>query len=380
MEKVKVLLVGIGGYGENYIKEFLEKDIENAELFGIADPFLFKSPYADKIKEKNIRTSSSPEEFYLKYGKVDLTVISSPIHTHYRYIVSAFENGSNVLVEKPVVISLSLMDDLIKREKESGLFALVGYQMSYQRDLMALKKDVMSGIFGKPLRMKSMRLMRRGSSYYKRNGWAGKLNCHGMNIFDSPLSNACAHQVQTMLYLLSSDAEPSVDVSSVEGFLYKGKPDIENFDAASIIINTAIGVPLYYYTAHSIKEVKIGPISEYEFENATVFDEGGSFKAVFKDGSVKDYSAIDKGDRLQKLYDAIDASRGSEIRPCTLKSTLSHIKTVILTESLPVYLRYDAEKIEENGDVFYAIPGLEKSFKEMYESWNVEKLEFSSLA
>ena len=40
MESVKVLLVGIGGYGENYIKEALEKTSECYSLVGVVDPFI----------------------------------------------------------------------------------------------------------------------------------------------------------------------------------------------------------------------------------------------------------------------------------------------------------------------------------------------------
>lgn len=372
MSKAKVLLVGIGGYGENYIKEFLERDIPNAELVGVADPFIDKSPYRSEIEKRGIAICRSPESFYLEHGKVDLTVISSPIHTHYGYIVSAFKAGSNVLTEKPVVIDLGKLDHLIALEKETGLFASVGYQLCFSRDVLKLKEDILSGVFGKPLRMKSIRMMRRGDKYYARNGWAGKLKCHGDYVFDSPVSNACAHQIQNMLYLLGPTMEGTADVVSVDAGLYKGRPQIENYDAASLLIKTDRDVDILYWTAHCIDEAKVGPRSEFEFENATIYEDSNSFKAVFRDGREIDYSLLDKGDRMQKLYDSIDAALDGSRPCCTLSTSRAHVKAVLLAEKHPVYLCYDAEKKTlPDGDGYYSVPGLSERFQSDYRDWKI---------
>lgn len=371
MEKVSVLLIGIGGYGENYLKEFLEKDIPDAYVKGIADPFAFKSPFYNEIVANGIPVYSSPEEFFLKSGKADLAVISSPIHTHYRYIVTALDNGSNVLTEKPVVISVAKMKELVAKESASKGFVAVGYQQCYARDVLALKKDILDGLFGRPLRMRSLRLMRRGDKYYSRSGWAGKLACHGEYVFDSPLANACAHQVQNMLFLCGSSMDESADVAGLDGVLYKGRPSIENFDAAALKIHSENNVEMYYYTAHCLDAKKIGPIGTYEFENGTIEEDCGSFIAHMNDGSVKDYSLIDKGDRMQKLYDAINGVKTGERPHCTLQSAIPHVKTVILAEALPVYLRYDAVRKSEGDDGYYAIPGLEEEYLDCYRNWKL---------
>ncbi len=371
MDKVTVLLIGIGGYGENYVKEFLEKDIPDASLKGIADPFAFKSPYYEEIQKRGIPVYASPEEFYLKSGKADLAVISSPIHTHCRYIITALDNGSSVLTEKPVVISIEKMKDLVEREKKAPGFVAVGYQQCYARDVLALKKDILSGVFGRPLRMRSLRLMRRGDKYYSRSGWAGKLSCHGEYVFDSPLANACAHQVQNMLFLAGDTLDSAADVSDVDGVLYKGRPSIENFDAAALRITMANGAEAYYYTAHCVDAKKIGPIGTYEFENGTIEEDSGVFIAHMKDGSVRDYSAIDKGEKMQKLYDAIEGVRTGERPHCTLEASIPHIKTVLLAEDLPVYLRYDAVRKSADDDAYYSVPGLEEEYLECYRNWKL---------
>lgn len=378
MDKVKVLLVGVGGYGEHYLKEFLNVGIDKAELVAIADPFFEKSVFKEEVERRNIPVFSSPEEFFEKGNRVNLTVISSPIHTHIDYTSLALRYKSNVLVEKPVDIEESNIDRLIKEEKESGLFVAVGYQLCFARDVIALKKDILSGMFGKPIRMKTTRMMRRGDIYYSRNGWAGKLKCHGIDVFDSPLANACAHQIENLIYLLGDKMETTCKVTGIEGCLFKGRPSIENFDACSVKIKTDIGVDAYFWTSHSIDESGVGPFSEIEFENATIYEDKNKFKAVFKDGTVKDYSTIDKGVYLQKLYDSIDCCLTGERPSCTLITSKEHAKVVKMAEKLPLYIRYDAVRKEtEDGDGYYVVPKMVEQFLEDYNAWQLTKPDFN---
>ena len=366
---VKVLLAGAGGYGVNYLKELLSGKVEDAVLSGIADPFFHDSPY--RAEAGDIPVTDSPAEFYARCGKADLTVISSPVHTHYRYTKEALAIGSDVLVEKPVVISLPLLDDLIKLEKESGHFVAVGYQLCFSRDILQMKKDILSGLYGKPLRMRSIRLMRRGDAYYSRNSWAGRFSSGGEYVLDSPLSNACAHQMQNMLFLLGDDMSATADVESVDGFLCKGRPSIENFDAAAIRAETDKGVPCFFYAAHCVDEKKVGPDSTYEFDKGRIVEKQDVYKGYLDDGTVIDYSPL-RTQGLQKLYDAVAAVKTRERPFCTLSSSRAHVKTVLLAEDLPVRLAWDAErKMDDKGDFYYSVPGLSATFQESYMNWSI---------
>ena len=73
--EVKVLLCGMGGYGENYVREYLTRDVASSVLVAIADPFAERSPLYGEVWEKGIPVFSSPEEFY-NQGSADLCVIS----------------------------------------------------------------------------------------------------------------------------------------------------------------------------------------------------------------------------------------------------------------------------------------------------------------
>ena len=186
---VKILLLGICGYGSNYIKEISERDIPGIKIEGICEVVPNAADLYPIIKEQNIPIYQTPEDFY-KEHTADLAVVSTPIHLHYSQIVTCLTHGSNVLTEKPVCTSVEGARKLEQLEKETGKFISVGYQLNYSRDVLALKQDILDDRFGKPIYMKALHAMRRGDKYYARNSWAGHIDVKGCAVNDSPFNNA----------------------------------------------------------------------------------------------------------------------------------------------------------------------------------------------
>lgn len=380
---VNVLLCGMGGYGENYVKEYLGRDVEGSRLVAIADPFAEKSPLYQAVKEKQIPLYQSPEAFFLQH-KAGLTIVSSPIHTHYPYIMTALRHGSNVLTEKPVCFNVDQIREMMAESGRQGKFVAVGYQLCYSRDVLALKRDILSGMYGAPKRMKTLRLMRRDDIYYRRNAWAGKFFAHGEKVLDSPFCNACAHQAQNELFLLGRKMDETAVVEKVEGVTVKVRPDIENYDTAALCITTTDGIPCYYYTSHAVDEQKVGPVSVFEFEQGTITEAGHGFVARGLNGSVmKDYSTMDKGERMEKLYEAVRCVQEGKEPVCTLKTGMEHTRAVLMAQEIGItdLSGRAVEKKDEKGSSYYTLPGLTALLEKSYETWTVpmdfEKLIFS---
>ena len=373
--EVKVLLCGMGGYGENYVREYLTRDVASSVLVAIADPFAERSPLYGEIREKGIPVFSSPEEFY-NQGSADLCVISSPIHTHFPYVMTALEHGSNVLTEKPVCFDRAQFDEMEKRSAETGLFVAVGYQQCFSRDVLALKKDILDGVYGKCLRMKTIRLMRRNDLYYGRSSWAGAVRCGGELVYDSPFTNACAHQFQTMAFLLGKTMEESTTVSGCEGSLVKIRPDIENCDTVQLKFTTTDGVELYYYASHAVDDAKVGPLSVYEFENGTVTEAEGGFTGKLNDGKTIDYTIVPKGERLEKLWECVRCTQEHKSPVCTLKTSRTHTEAVLLAQKPGVKdcSEKAIRKTDDKGSFYYTTKGLSQILQNAYAQWRIAEI------
>ena len=115
MDHVKILLVGIGGYGSLYVNALLNETSGKYLLEGCVDPYPERCARYQELTARNIPVYGSMRDFYNEHD-ADLAVISTPIHLHYPMILEALANKSNVLCEKPLCGDEKLLTPLLDAE------------------------------------------------------------------------------------------------------------------------------------------------------------------------------------------------------------------------------------------------------------------------
>lgn len=369
MEPIEILLVGVGGYGVNYVRELLGPDAPEAvKVAGVADPVAERSPCWEMIKAAGIPVYDDIEAFYVGH-RADLAIISSPIHFHAGQVIGCLNHGSHVLCEKPVAPLYSQALEMLEAEKRSGKFAAVGYQLSFSRDVLEMKEDILNGRYGEPVLFKAVHAVRRGAKYYARSSWAGRREINGMPVYDSPLSNACAHQLHNMLFLLGDGMRTAARMNVTGASLYHGNPDVENFDIVSVHGETAAGVKIQYQTAHPLASKTVGPVSLYRFTKGEIRSEEGGFVGYLEDGTAIDYNQVPKGHRMQKLYDVINCVCCGIPPVCTIETAMPHVVVFNALQEYPVAPVPEGQvrTWEQDGDHFWMVNGLEEKMLEAYE-------------
>lgn len=90
---------------------------------------------------------------------------------------------------------------MIEASRKTGYSVSIGYQWAYSTAIQSLKTDIMNGVFGKAVRLKTLVLWPRNKKYYARS-WAGKVKDEeGRWVLDSVAANATAHYLQNMFFL-----------------------------------------------------------------------------------------------------------------------------------------------------------------------------------
>ncbi len=368
---LKILLVGIGGYGQNYVNELLENlSRENLKISGVIDlkPEL-SDRYGDLVS-MGTAFFSCVEDFYSQ-NEADIAIISSPIQYHSPQACTAMLNGSHVLCEKPLSGSVEDGLKMIETKKKTGKLLAVGYQMSYSKTVLNLKNDIISGMLGKPIRCRTVLTAPRNRAYYMRNSWAGKLcDSQGNYIRDSVANNANAHYLHNMLYLLGEHIDSSSMPETVQAELYRANP-IETFDTAAVRIMTQGNVEVTFFTTHATKEV-ILPRIAMEFENGIVEYDGTvdeDFKVICRDGSIIRYGDPNE-DQMNKLWSLVEAVRNNTHVACGPESALAH---TICIEAMhnsmePVDFPPDIEKFDEDERMLW-VDGLSEVLLSCYENW-----------
>ncbi|MBQ7064055.1 MAG: Gfo/Idh/MocA family oxidoreductase [Firmicutes bacterium] len=366
MKMIRVLLVAVGGYGRNYVERLIgDACPEDVRVVGIADPMAEKARDWELIQASGIPVYNTPDEFYAEH-EADLAIISAPIHLHAPLTITCLRHGSFVLCEKPAAPTASEARAMLQASQETGLWVAIGYQLSFTTQMQAIKKDLLAGVYGAPVHFKTLHSMRRGLRYYRRNSWAGKVNVGGHPVNDSPFANACAHQFHNMLFLLGDTMYTAAPVNLVKAELYRGNPNVENFDTVALEAQDPRGFRVSYYTSHPMNIRNIGPLSEFICEKGTIYhyEDTEDLVGVLADGRRIEYKVVpDEG--FKKLYDVLDCVRTGTKPVCTIETALPHACIVDALSKLPIRPA-KAELYEEDGEMFYGISGLEEAFHESF--------------
>jgi predicted dehydrogenase len=366
-ELITVGLVGIGGYGGNYLQLIREKAIDlGIHLVGAVDPYAERSPHIEWLRAEKIPIYADLNAFYAQHT-VDLLIIVSPTHHHMAQSRLALGRGSNVLCEKPLAATVQDALETLRLEQESGRFVAIGYNWSYTNPIQTLKEHIARGQFGAPLRLKALTLWPRWQPYYTRNRWAGHIQDEtGTLILDSPLNNATAHHLHNMFFLLGDSPDQSAQPTDVQAELYRANA-IENYDTAAMRAHTADGAEILFYTAHPV-QAELGPIFHFQFEDAVITYSGrdSQILAQFHDGRVQSYGNPETDAHAIKLGHCINAIRRGERPICGIEASIAQTRCMNGVQESSEIRSFPEDLRREAGDQGW-IEGLSEIFFDCYQ-------------
>jgi predicted dehydrogenase len=137
---VRVGVIGVGYLGQHHARIYHE--IEDAELTAIVD---IDKKKADAFKEKY------GCEVYTNYRdvlhKVDALSIVTPTTSHYCIALDCLRAGKDILVEKPITVTVEEADELIAESEKKGCILQVGHLERYNPAVLAASEMVKEPMF-----------------------------------------------------------------------------------------------------------------------------------------------------------------------------------------------------------------------------------------
>jgi UDP-N-acetyl-2-amino-2-deoxyglucuronate dehydrogenase len=226
---IKIGLVGCGRISERHFEVFRELKDE-----------LKVTAVCDKIK---LRADKYAEEFnvnsYSDYGEMlekenfDLISICTPSGLHPKHGVMAAKKKINVLVEKPIAVSLKGADELIKECDDNNVKLFVVKQNRLNPPIRLLKNAIDKKRFGKLFMANATVYWQRPQEYYDMADWRGKWEFDG-----GAFMNQASHYVDLIQWLIG----PVDYVTAVTGTLGR-HIEVEDTGAAILKFRSgAIGV------------------------------------------------------------------------------------------------------------------------------------------
>ena len=147
MEKmIRAAVVGVGYLGKFHAEKYAAMD--NVELVGVVDN------HQARAKEIAIHVGVPPFYDYRDlFGRVDAVSIAVPTPLHFEIGKAFLEQGVDVLVEKPITVTIEEADVLIAIAEEKKLILQVGHLERFNPAIRAAKALVNHPVFIESSRM-----------------------------------------------------------------------------------------------------------------------------------------------------------------------------------------------------------------------------------
>lgn len=146
--KIKYGIIGTGWIAEAHLNSL--KKFADVEIVALADLIPGKAEaFAKKYGAGDVRFYSSGKDLIDNEKDLDAVSVCTYNMQHCPCTVYALEHGVNVMVEKPMSVTLEEALQMQKAEKESGKILSIGFQPRYDETVKQVKKIVQSGVLGK---------------------------------------------------------------------------------------------------------------------------------------------------------------------------------------------------------------------------------------
>ena len=145
--KLRIGIIGTGGISGSHIGAYLNQP--DVELVAGCD--LIPGKAEAKFAEYEVKDAKFFTDYKEMIDTVEMDAVSVCTYnrTHAECTIYALEHGLNVLLEKPMTVTLDEAIAIRKAEKASGKLVSVGFQPRFDANMQMIKKIVESGELGR---------------------------------------------------------------------------------------------------------------------------------------------------------------------------------------------------------------------------------------
>ena len=162
----------------------------------------------DVMKEKAKRFELEGVRQYTDYHemlaqeKPELVAIATESGKHAAIALDCIAAGCNVIIEKPIALSIADANAIIAAGKEKGVLVCANHQNRFNKSIQYIRKALEEGRFGKLLHGAAHVRWNRGKGYYDQAPWRGTWAQDG-----GCLMNQCLHGIDLLRWMFGDDVD-----------------------------------------------------------------------------------------------------------------------------------------------------------------------------
>lgn len=195
---MKYALIGCGRIATNHIKAALYNGMELAAACDIM-PENIEILLAKHGLEKDasIARYIDYKMMLVEHPELELVAIATESGLHAQIALDCIDAGVNVIIEKPIAMSMTDANEIVRRSDEKGVLVCACHQNRFNVAVQQTRKALEEGRFGKLSHASIHVRWNRNKDYYKQAPWRGTWTQDG-----GCLMNQCIHGIDLLRWMM----------------------------------------------------------------------------------------------------------------------------------------------------------------------------------
>lgn len=217
---MKYALIGCGRIAVNHIKAVVNNDLEfvaACDLLPQAIDTLFeKTGYTGTLERY-----TDYKKMLVEHPEIELVAIATDSGVHAEIALYCIEQGKNLIIEKPMAMSIEDADAIINKSIEKNVKVSVCHQNRFNVAIQKMRKALEAGRFGRISHGSINVRWNRNKDYYDQAAWRGKWASDG-----GCLMNQCIHGIDLLRWMMGDEIEEVYGVTKQQFHDYLECEDI----------------------------------------------------------------------------------------------------------------------------------------------------------
>ena len=197
-------LIGCGRIAVNHIKAAVSYKLNIKALCDIdlshIDILYEKTKFNEIYDASNIKKYSDYKIMLDECPDIELIAIATDSGIHAEIAKYCIKKGINVIIEKPMAMSIDDCEEIIRLSKEYNVKVSVCHQNRFNIAIQEMRKALETGRFGKISHGSINVRWNRNKDYYDQASWRGKWVSDGGCLF-----NQCIHGIDLLRWMMGDE-------------------------------------------------------------------------------------------------------------------------------------------------------------------------------
>lgn len=205
---MKYALIGCGRISGNHIRSAITNKLEITAVCDVIPEAMDELLKRFKLEGSDIKRYTNYKQM-ISENELDLVAIATDSGYHAEIAIYCIEHKINVIVEKPIAMSIEDADRIIAAGEKYGVKVCANHQNRFNIAVQKARHALDEGRFGKLSHGSIHVLWSRGESYYKQAPWRGTWALDG-----GCLMNQCIHGIDLLRWMMGDEIEEVYGVTN----------------------------------------------------------------------------------------------------------------------------------------------------------------------